>query len=266
MIVFSDLDGTLLDFNSYDHTAAIPALNLLRAKSIPLILCTSKTRAEVEPIRETLGHREGFIVENGGAVYLPADSGLPIPGGAQEIENYFKIPLGVSYSFLRSVIVQMQTEGFRIRGFGDLSEEEVASRTGLNAEQARRARIREFDEPFIFEGSKKDDSRLKTRFVEQGLDWIQGGRFSHLVGGCDKGRAVRRTLALYHTRFPDMESIAIGDGPNDLPMLQAVDRAIVVQRPDGRYDALLAAARPVQAPGVGPVGFRNALIELLTGA
>ena len=71
LIVFTDLDGSLLDSTTYSFKAATPALNALREQGIPLVLVSSKTRAEMEPLRQRLGHCDPFIVENGGAVFVP---------------------------------------------------------------------------------------------------------------------------------------------------------------------------------------------------
>ena len=73
VIVVSDLDGTLLDHETYSFDAARPALARLRQADVPLVLCTSKTRAEVESIRRSLDNEHPFIVENGGAVVIPLD-------------------------------------------------------------------------------------------------------------------------------------------------------------------------------------------------
>ena len=72
LVVFSDLDGTLLDHDTYSFDAARPALERLRVDGVPLILCTSKTRAEIAPLRRALGNTHPFISENGGAVFIPA--------------------------------------------------------------------------------------------------------------------------------------------------------------------------------------------------
>lgn len=54
LVVFTDLDATLLDEETYGYEAAAPALQELRRLGAPLVLCTGRTRAEVEPL-----HREG---------------------------------------------------------------------------------------------------------------------------------------------------------------------------------------------------------------
>ena len=44
LLVFTDLDGTLLDHHSYSHAAALPGLERLRGLEVPVIPVTSKTR------------------------------------------------------------------------------------------------------------------------------------------------------------------------------------------------------------------------------
>ena len=53
-LIFSDLDGTLLDHDSYTFGAAQCALRAVRERSIPLILATSKTLAETVRINEPI--------------------------------------------------------------------------------------------------------------------------------------------------------------------------------------------------------------------
>ena len=64
-IVFTDLDGTLLDHETYDHSPALPALAALAARDIPVIPVTSKTSDELRPLMADIGLEGGFIAENG---------------------------------------------------------------------------------------------------------------------------------------------------------------------------------------------------------
>ena len=70
-IIFTDLDGTLLDHYSYSFEAAIPMLGKLEDLGIPVIPITSKTFAEVSRLRDQLNNRHPFIVENGAAIAIP---------------------------------------------------------------------------------------------------------------------------------------------------------------------------------------------------
>ena len=72
MIIVTDLDGTLLHPRTYSFEEALPALKLVRERGVPLVLCSSKTRAELEVCRKRLDNGHPFISENGGGIYLPA--------------------------------------------------------------------------------------------------------------------------------------------------------------------------------------------------
>src|SRR5690606_30108664 len=74
IVVFSDLDGTLLDHKSYSFEPARPALALLSARGIPLILASSKTEAEMRPIAVAMGIDHPMIVENGAGVAFPGEA------------------------------------------------------------------------------------------------------------------------------------------------------------------------------------------------
>jgi predicted mannosyl-3-phosphoglycerate phosphatase (HAD superfamily) len=75
-VVFSDMDGTLLEHSTYSFAEAQPALDLLKSRGIPLDVCTSKTRSEVEFWRRLLGNKHPFIVENGGAARSLRDAAI----------------------------------------------------------------------------------------------------------------------------------------------------------------------------------------------
>ena len=61
-IVFTDMDGTLLDHDTYSYEQAKDALLMLKEKNIPLIVCTSKTRAEIVDFRKKIGITSEFLI------------------------------------------------------------------------------------------------------------------------------------------------------------------------------------------------------------
>ena len=263
IIVFTDLDGTLLDYYTYSFEKALPAIRLLKQRKIPLILCSSKTRVEIEHYQKRLDNQHPFISENGGGIFIPkgyfgfnlAPLGYPI----RENHKYFIISLGMAYSILRNAINLLQKRGFKIKGFGDMAAKEVAQVTGLGLEEARLAKFRDFDEPFLFEG---DEEPLLKAIKEMGLNCIctkEG--FYHLMGKNDKGKAVEILTRLYKKEFSHIVTIALGNGPNDIPMLEKVDYPILLKNPHGSYNNIL---RPhfIKA-GIASAGWNKALIDLL---
>lgn len=272
-LLFTDLDGSLLDNDTYSFDAALPALQALHSQQIPVILVSGKTRAEIEPLRERLDHHAPFIVENGAAVYVPFETFLFTPERSRRRSMHHVIELGTPYALLRDVLRQIETAvGTRLRGFGDLSVDEVMATTGLSREDALRAMLREFDEPFLINGPPRLIEEICRQIVTRGLNWTRGGRFFHLTGNNDKGRAAEILLRCYLRQsreeedLPDIETIGIGDSLNDLPLLLTVDHPILVQKPDGSYDPDINLPNLIRAPGIGPIGWNHAVLDLLKEA
>lgn len=263
-IVFSDIDGTLVDFSSYSLELSITAVKYLQEKQVPLILCSSKTRAEVELYRNKISCQDPFIAENGGGIYIPEGyfPKTPIPSTLRD--GYHIIELGVPYSRLRTLLEDLRSRtGYPIKGMGDMTLEEICRHTGLLKEEAELARRREFNEPFIIENSHPDMSILWQFAAEMGVNITKGGRFYHILGKNDKGVAVKRLSALFANQFGEIATIALGDSPNDLTMLQATDMPVLVQRPGGYHDPDVRMRDLYLVPGVGPAGWNSAIKTLI---
>jgi mannosyl-3-phosphoglycerate phosphatase len=264
LVVFTDLDGTLLDADTYRYDAARPALDRLRAQAIPLIICTSKTRAEVGPLRIKLENRDPFIVENGGALYIPDGYfKAPLPGSSRR-DGYRVLEMGVPYPRLREALRLIERQvGVALVGCGDMTVEEIMLVTGLAQPDAERARQREYDEPFRIEGAGAPLEGVCETARQLGLAVIPAGRFLHLVGGIDKGRACRALIALYRQEWGVVSTAGIGDSPSDFPMLDMVDRPFLVERPGGGHAAGVAVEGFSRVQGIGPAGWAEAVTELL---
>lgn len=267
LIIFTDLDGTLLD-ERYSFSKALPALRLLRARNIPLIICSSKTRNEIEACRTALGNRHPFISENGGGIFIPTDyfpfevhlSGCSI----ERHGDYHVIRLGASYHDLREAMACLRSKGYAVKGFGDMSVREVSRLTGLRRDDAVRARQREFDEPFVFEGVKRRISGLKRQITMMGFHYTEG-EFFHILGNSDKGRAVEILKNLYQRHLKKTVSVALGDSPNDIEMLQRADHAFVVRNKTGHHhpEVLRRVKRAVRIDAIGPEGWNRAIERVL---
>lgn len=255
LLVATDLDGTLLDSESYSWAPARDAVAALRARRVPLVLCSSKTRAEMEPLSRDLGLAGPMIVENGGAFVMPAES-----GGAVHV-------LGARHAELVTALAEIAAEaGAKVRGFSSLSALQIARLSGLSTEAAERARRREYDEPFVLDTPGRLP-RLVELAERRELRVTHGGRFHHLTGRGDKGLALREWLRLAAHEGRSFATVGLGDAKNDEPLLHAVDRPILVPRPGGAVDPGLAVAFPgaERAPAPGPVGWNAAVLAVLAG-
>jgi mannosyl-3-phosphoglycerate phosphatase len=262
ILIFTDLDGTLLDDQTYDFKPALTALKLIRSRKIPLILVSSKTRAEIELYRKGLSLEDPFIAENGGATYFPAAFPLPDEYAYEIVDEYHEVLIGTPLTVLYEKISELK-EQFRFRCFSEMSIEEIAAETGLTHEQARLAARREFDEPIVLESGSDAEELVCKRAYELGLDCVQGGRFLHLFLGGDKGKAVEVILNVYRQQGHPVISIGLGDSQNDVSMLWAVDKAVVMQTRDGGYIEGLDHPNLLKARGRGPGAWNRAVLSIL---
>jgi mannosyl-3-phosphoglycerate phosphatase len=260
-LIFSDLDGTLLDAETYSPEDAQAALHALHELRIPLILCSSKTRAEMEFWRKKLDNQHPFIVENGAALFIPQNYFPLQPQRAKQRDGYDVIEFGTRYSDL---VVALRTaskvSGCEVLGFHDMTVAEISRRTLLPVRQAELAKNREYDEAFEIVGATAD--RLLRAIESLGKHWTRGGRFYHITGDNDKAVAVRHLTSLYASAYGSVITVGAGDGMNDAGFLNAVDHAIVIRSP---FASTLAGAVPRSTitRSAGPHGWNEALLDLL---
>lgn len=262
IVIFSDLDGSLLDHDSYSFQGALPALARIKRDQIPLVLTTSKTRLEVVDLQAELGIREPFIVENGAAVFFPSAYRGFRMAHAPKMAPYRVIVLGRPYEEIRRFFEELK-ERFPVQGFGDLSAEDVARLADLPLQKAHWAKRREFTEPF-FLGDMNCLDEIEERAKREGLKITKGGRFHHLMGADqDKGLAVARTREVFAADCSEgIVSVALGDSPNDLPMLLNVDIPILIPQRGGHF-ADMEVPRLRKAKSPGSRGWNEAVEEVL---
>jgi mannosyl-3-phosphoglycerate phosphatase len=261
LVLFTDLDGTLLDQPTCSPEPAREALRRIQAEKIPLVFCTSKTRAEVEYWRARLGNRHPFIVENGGALYVPEAYFSNKLSSSAHRDGYAVVEFGVPYDHLVNTLRQVSQETrCHVLGFSDMSAEEVNSRYGLPIEQSRLAKIREYDEPF--EILDREGNGLLAAIERSGKYWTRGGRLHHITGHKSKAGGVRLLADRYREEFGSITAVGLGDGMNDLDFLSCVDAPVVIRSEAAwKLAAALPRARVTALPGAA--GWNQAVLEIL---
>lgn len=271
LLVFTDVDGTLLDHHTYSFSAARDALALLAREGVPLILCSSKTRAELEVLQRELAIVHPFISENGGAVFLPEGYFPFAVRGARAVGGHLAIDFGVPYA---DVVGRLRATasalGIGVTGFHDLEDEGVARLCGLPVERARLARQREYDEAFLVHGPDAPGARrrLVQALEAGGLRCTTGGRFDHVSGRTDKARGLMVLRMLYRlARHRRIVTVGLGDGLNDLALLREVDIPIVVRNQAGRDSGALRRHLPFSrlTSATGPSGWNEAIDQVVRG-
>ena len=248
-LVFSDLDGTLLD-ESYDWQAARPALDALREMGIPLILNSSKTRAEMVTICEEMELDTPCIAENGGVVH-----GIGNAASISVREELLKV--------LRQI---REEEGFCFEGFADWSLSQVIDWTHLTLGSAQRAMQRDATEPIVWQDSADRLALFRERLAQEKITLVKGGLFWHVMpADRNKGSAMQEVVRWYKEQHADehFKTLALGDSPNDWPMLERADMGIVIPNQRARQPSF--ASETIQkAKSPASSGWNSAVLNWLS--
>ena len=262
-VLFTDLDGTMLDLYDYSYDAALPALEALKTRKIPVVFCTAKTLVENEYYRKELGIDDPFIVENGGAIFVP-ENYFSFGFECKKRGDYCVVEFGALYGELRDALRAIREEtGFKITGFGDMTAEEVAADANLSVEMAKLAKQKEYNESFIFDEPESEAAVLFEKIKEKGFAVTHGGRYYNIHGkNADKGKAVRTLTELFKREYGEVKTSGVGDSMNDISMLNAVEQPAVVKNKKGAWlDISLPGL--YKAKGEGPEGWAEVVEKLL---
>ena len=251
--VVSDVDGTLMD-HSYDLTPAKETIKKLQKLSVPVILCTSKTAAEVKVIRKELNLTDPYIVENGAAIY--GESLKKVNG---------KIILGEKYETLEDILNLISKEiDYKLIPLNKLTNQEATELTGLEGISLTLMRDRHWSMPFLNPPSFLE-KRIDICSKKFKVDIFKGNRMSHLLSiNSNKGKAIN-ALKKYSNK-EDIRIIGLGDSPNDLPLLLNSDIKVVIPGIDGPNLSLIDKLKGLEftiASEPNGYGWKNEINKLI---
>ena len=249
LIVFTDLDGSLLDHESYSTAPAKAALGELAARKIPLILNSSKTADEIIAIKRTHGIEAPFVCENGAALHLSPESVIPF-GPLRE-------------QWLHRVHELRDQRGFVFEGFDDWSSTSISKRTGRTEQEALLAKRRVYSEPILWRDSQEALRRFQDDLSNMGLRLLQGGRFQSIQGHFDKRNAMDWLAARAEKQEVAPVVVALGDSPNDAAMLNAADVAVIIKSANSSLIHCPDAKLLIHTTLKGPAGWSEAILQIL---
>ena len=276
-LIFSDIDNTLLQsyiikegeiYHTEEYGEIKEIVQRLRKNHIPLVLCSSKTRVEQEKIRKYLEIKDPFIVENGGAIYIPEnyfpidleELGLSI----NRIDKNLVIELGKSYNRIIETLQEIR-EIFHIEFIAvhDLSLPQLAQKVGITINDAKLMASREYSETILEININKLD-KLKKILNDRGLRILQGTRYNTVSSLHDKGSAISILKKLYAIKFQNskIESIGIGDAFNDISMFENVDKPFLVRNIQNGY-APMQINNLTRVIGIGQTGWKEIILKYI---
>lgn len=264
LIVFSDLDGTLLDKQTYSWTPATEAIQSLRENDVPLILASSKTLPEMLEVRRTLGNDAPFIFETGAGVALPAAIFL----NARHVvdRSGLRIRLfGADRGEILNAMGRQRAAGHRFEGFADWTAQEVAAITGLDVAAAMLAKDRLATEPFLWRDTEEKWVKFLAELEESGFRAVQGGRFWCAMGRFDKADAACWLRDLYQEEAGEgeLKTVALGDSPNDSQLLTWADIAVIIKSQNSELIQLPDHPCTIHTSKTGPDGWQEAIAAIV---
>lgn len=250
LLVFTDLDGSLMEHESYSIAAARPALKELSRRGIVMVMNSSKTAAEMLAIEQRLKLDAPFICENGAALYFPAKTG-----------KHKQIFGRLRSEWLPAVHELRSEHKLDFEGFADWSPRHLADLTGLDVLSAELAREREFSEPILWHGSASSKQLFAEMLQDLGLSLLEGGRFLSIQGDHDKSIAMHWLAGQQQTE--KTITVGLGDSPNDTAMLEAANIAVIIKSAKSDRITLQNPDKIIHTSRPGPAGWQDAMTEIL---
>ena len=254
--VFSDLDGTILDFYTYSYEDALEGINILKEQNVPLIPVSSKTLTEMELIQKELQLSFPFSFENGGGIAFPSQGNEPAKDYRIEIVGIGIDKLEDKLNILREIVKSPISTLF------EMDMEEIVEKTKLSHKSAELIKKRKSSIPFI--PSQADTvinlNEVNIMLGKHDLRITKGGRFYHLSSkNASKGNAVNKIIEYLKDAYNvgKIISVGIGDSENDIPMLSVVDIPVLVRKPDNSI--IDVEMNVMKTEKIGPSGFTEAM-------
>jgi len=266
VLVFTDFDGTILDHYSYSFAAAKSCIDRLTKQGISVIPNTSKTLAEVIVLQKQMGLDTPLIVENGAAIYLPKDFLPHKPKGALWKDGFWIKSFAQKRSYWQGIIKKIASGHVgQFETFGSMNIGRISEVTGLDEESALQASKRQFGEPVMWLGTEQQRSEFIGKATRFGAYPLLGGRFLHICGDSNKGKALLWLLQEYKRQHPkcSVSSIALGDGKNDIDMLEVAGTAVIIASPVHAPPELKRNHNVHTSSKTGPEGWTEVMDQLI---
>lgn len=265
LLIFTDLDGSLLDHHDYSWDKALPALQALEELSFPIVFNSSKTAVEIIKLKTEMKNMEPFISENGAVVSIPRGYFSPKLKSIKSDEFETKL-FSTTYEEIVFILNKIrETYQFKFLGFHDMSVESLMDETNLDLNQALDAKSRQASEPLKWLDTKSAFNQFKKFLERENLYLTSGGRFYHVMSDVNKGMGVKWLKKQYEQLEPDTEwlTVALGDSFNDIQMLESVDYPVFISNSQTRQPDVTHIENLQRPQSPGSVGWNDAILNLI---
>ena len=231
-LIFSDLDGTFLNNDTYSFGTLKNYINQFEFE-FELIFVSSKTYEEIISIQKKININSPFIVENGASIFFPLNY------FKNKIKDYkftkYKNHLELRLTDLDSLKLYKQLNFYKKKYnfsfFMDLSKKKIREITNLKSKHIILSKSRKFSNPILWQDSLKNKIKFKNEIKSFYTNYsiLEGGRFIHISDKYNKGIALKKFLEIKRNQQSSFVSISLGDSENDLPMFELTDFGCIIK-------------------------------------
>ena len=235
LIIFSDIDGTFMNNDSFDLGNNIEIVKLLEKSNHMFVFNTSKTFNEICHLQKVHRTNFSFICETGGGIYSNENISSPFKG---KRKNYYIVHESPR---IKDIKQEIQTHAKRyfpgeLIFYDDMNKKQISDISGLKGEDLKRSLKRDFSILFRWKSTITRYEEFKSLLKNYNLNIIEGGRFSHICSNQNKGKAVQNFMSIIKNKYKNVQllSIALGDSINDIDMLEIADFPCIVKSPHNK--------------------------------
>ena len=223
IIIFTDLDGSLLDKETFKFDVIEDYFKELISSGIVIIPNSSKTESELLDFNKQNSLNLSFISENGSSVHGldKIHQNLPkkvlISRSKNEIQKIYD----------KNVSLDLKNKTAPIL---DLNIEEQKKIFGLPIKKLSLATKRMHSIPILFKGTEVERNNFLKVINDIGLTAQSGGRIINICDNTNKSKAMSKTLQLIRKELKnEIIAICVGDNENDIEMLKQADFPCLVK-------------------------------------
>ena len=260
-LIITDLDGTLLNYETFSYKPLVPFIKKIISKKILIIPNTSKTKDEVLKFLNEIKYPTPFIVESGSAIYYPKKFNY---SGKIKINDFELIYSSKNKKSIHKALSSKVFKNYRnlYRITNDIKNMDLANFSGLSIENLKDIKKRDFSELIVWDSSKKNLNKFKMLLNKKDLSLLEGARFLHLKGRGDKGIAINKLLKfMKSSKITVNKTISLGDSINDIPMLNSTDFSCIIKLPNKDYINFNGES-VFRSKKEAPLGWKEALMSI----
>ena len=223
ILIFTDLDGSLLDKETFKFDVIKDYFKELVRNGIIIIPNSSKTEAELLDFNEQNNLDLSFITENGSSIHglNKIHHNLPdkiiISRTINEIRNVYEENISLDFKNKTTHILELEIE----------VQQKIL---GLPLDKIKLAIKRDHSLPIKFNGTEIEKKEFIKILKNSGLTIQTGGRIMNVCDNVNKSIAMSKALQLIRKQLDDeVITIGVGDNENDIEMIKQTDYPCLVK-------------------------------------